>query len=123
MEAGVALGLHATDFKVSIAAAGIGSETADVLAPLPTLGFYGAYAFTPEWLLSGRVDIFSLNYDDFEGQLINATLGVDYRLFQNFGLGAAYRFIDYDLSVTTTRYNGKIKYGFSGPMLYLISTF
>jgi hypothetical protein len=123
MEAGVVLGLHATDFKVSIAVAGIGGETGDALAPLPTLGFFGAYAFTPKWLLSGRVDIFSLNYDDFEGQLINATLGVDYRLFRNFGLGAAYRFIDYDLSVTTTRYNGEIKYGFSGPMLYLISTF
>jgi hypothetical protein len=123
MEAGVALGLHSTDFKVSIAAAGIGSDTGEVLAPLPTLGFYGAYAFTPKWLLSGRVDIFSLDYDDYEGQLINATLGVDYRLFRNFGLGLAYRYIDYDLSVTTSEYNGAINYGFSGPLLYLVSSF
>lgn len=123
MEAGFALGLHSTDFKISIAAAGIGSDTGEVLAPLPTLGFYGAYAFTPKWLLSGRVDIFSLDYGDYEGQLINATLGVDYRLFRNFGLGAAYRYIDYDLSVTTSKYNGGINYRFSGPLLYLVSSF
>jgi hypothetical protein len=123
MEAGFALGLHNTDFKMSIAAAGVGSETGEVLAPLPTLGFYGAYAFTPKWLLSGRVDIFSLDYDDYEGQLINATLGVDYRLFRNLGLGIAYRYIDYDLSVTTSEYNGSINYGFSGPLLYLVSSF
>lgn len=122
MEAGFALGLHSTDFKISVAAAGVGSDT-DVLAPLPTLGFYGAYAFTPKWLLSGRVDVFSLDYGDYEGRLVNATLGVDYRLFRNFGLGAAYRYIDYDLSVTTSEYDGDIKYRFSGPMLYLVSTF
>jgi hypothetical protein len=123
MEAGFALGLHSTDFKISIAASGIGSDTGEVLAPLPTLGFYGAYALTPKWLISGRVDIFSLDYDDYEGKLVNATLGVDYRLFRNLGLGAAYRFIDYDLSVTTSEYNGGINYRFSGPLLYLVSSF
>ena len=34
-----------------------------------TIGFYGSYALTPRWLLSGRVDFFSLNYNDYDGSL------------------------------------------------------
>ena len=122
-EFGVALGLHVTDFSASIAAASTGSDTGEALAPLPTLGFYGAYAFTPKWLLSGRVDVFSLKYQEYDGALTNATIGVDYRFFRNFGAGAAYRYIDYDLSVTKTRFSGGINYRFSGPLLYLVSSF
>jgi len=122
-EFGATLGLHTTDFKMTIAAAGIGGDTGEALAPLPTLGFYGAYALTPRWLLSGRVDIFSLQYQEYDGSLTNVTAGVDYRLFRSFGLGAAYRYIDYDLNVTKSKFNGGINYRFSGPMLYLVSSF
>jgi opacity protein-like surface antigen len=122
-ELGVTFGLHSTDFKISIAASGIGSDTGEALAPLPTLGIYGAYAFTPKWLLTGRVDVFSLEYEEYDGSLLNVTVGVDYRLFRNFGLGAAYRYIDYDLNVTKSKFNGGINYRFSGPMLYLVSSF
>src|SRR5512134_2641908 len=58
-ELGVTFGFHVTDFNISISASSIGSDTGEALAPLPTLGLYGAYALTPKWLLSGRVDIFS----------------------------------------------------------------
>lgn len=122
-ELGVALGLHVTDFYLAIGASSVGTETGEALAPLPTLGIYGAYAFTPKWLLSGRVDVFSLSYEEYDGSLTNATLGVDYRFLRNLALGAAYRYIDYDLSVTKTRYNGSINYRFSGPLLYLASSF
>jgi hypothetical protein len=121
-EFGATLGLHATDFKMTIAAAGIGGDTGEARRPC-LLGFYGAYALTPKWLLSGRVDIFSLEYEEYDGSLTNVTVGVDYRFFRNFGLGAAYRYIDYDLGVTKPRYNGSINYRFSGPLLYLVSTF
>ncbi|HET9734190.1 MAG TPA: outer membrane beta-barrel protein [Burkholderiales bacterium] len=122
-EVGVVLGLHVTDFTMAIAASGIGSDTGEALAPLPTLGIYGAYAFTPKWLLSGRVDVFSLEYEEYDGSLTNVTVGVDYRLLRNLGLGAAYRYIDYDLNVTKSSLNGGINYRFSGPLLYLVSSF
>jgi len=122
-EFGFTFGLHTTDFKMSIAASGIGSDTGDVLAPLPTIGAYGAYALTPKWLVSGRVDVFSLSYDVYDGSLTNATIGVDYRFFRNFGLGAAYRYIDYDLRVSKSSFNGGINYRFSGPLVYAVSSF
>lgn len=122
-EFGLALGLHATDISARLAATSIGTETGDVLAPLPTIGVYGAYAPTPRWLISGRVDIFSLEYAEFDGSLTNMTLGVDYRIWRNLGLGLAWRHIDYDLSVTETSFSGAVNYTFSGPLLYLVSSF
>jgi len=122
-ELGVVLGLHVTDFTAAIGTANLGTKKGDTLAPLPTIGLYGAYAIAPKWLLSGRVDYFSLKYSDYDGKLLNASAGVDYRFHRNFGAGLAYRYIDYDLTVTKSSYTGEINYRFSGPVLYGVASF
>lgn len=122
-ELGVALGLHVTDFTTSLAAAGVGARSGDALAPLPTIGLYGAYAFTPKWLLSGRVDYFSLKYDEYDGSLKNLSAGIDYRFTRNFGIGAGYRYVDYQLDATKASFTGSVNYKFSGPMLYATGSF
>lgn len=48
---------------------------------------------------------------------------MDYRVLRNLAFGVAYRYIDYDLTVPKTRYNGGINYRFSGPLLYLANSF
>ena len=122
-ELGIALGLHVTDFNMSIAGANVARRTADALAPLPTIGLYGSYALSPRWLLSGRVDYFSFSYNDYDGTLVNAVAAVDYRFTQNFGIGLGYRYVDYDLDVTRSSFSGGVKYQFSGPVLYLVGSF
>jgi len=122
-ELGVSLGLHLTDFSLSLSASGVGGQKADALAPLPTIGLYGAYAIDSKWLVSGRLDYFSLNYGNYDGHLTNFTAGVDYRFTRNFGVGVAYRYIDYDVTVTKTSFNGGAEYKFSGPMLYVNASF
>src|SRR5262249_19585565 len=122
-ELGVALGLHVTDFKLSLNATGIGGQTGDTLAPLPTIGGDGADALTPRGLLSGRVDYFSLNYQDYDGRLLNFSAGVDYRFTRNFGVGLGYRYVDYDLTVTKAKFDGGVNYNFKGPVLYLVGSF
>ncbi len=122
-EFGVALGLHVTDFYASLSAAGIGAAVGDALAPLPTVGFYGAYAFTPRWLVSGRLDYFSLNYDKYDGTLVNFNLGLDYRFTRNFGVGVGFRHVDYDVNATDSGFNGGVSYKFSGPAIYGVMSF
>ena len=122
-EVGVALGLHLTDFTASLGATGIGAQTGDALAPLPTVGLYGAYAFTPKWLVSARFDYFSLNYNEYYGELTNFTLGVDYRFSRHFGVGLGYRHVDYELNSTKPRFTGHVNYQMSGPVLYLSASF
>lgn len=122
-EIGAVLGLHMTDFAATLSAAGVGARTGDGLAPLPTIGVYGAYAFTPRWLLSGRLDYFSMEYNQYDGSLLNFSVGVDYRFTRNFGFGLAYRHVDYDVTATKTNFNGGMNYKFSGPMIYGVASF
>lgn len=122
-ELGAALGLHVTDFTMSLAGANVAKRTGDALAPLPTVGLYGSYALTPRWLLSGRADFFSFSYHDYDGSLINLVAGVDYRFTRNFGIGLGYRYVDYDLDVTKSSFSGNVQYEFSGPVLYLAGSF
>lgn len=122
-ELGVALGLHVTDFTMSLEGANVSKRTGDALAPLPTIGIYGSYALTPRWLLSGRADFFSFSYNDYDGSLVNFVAGVDYRFTRNFGIGLGYRYVDYDLDVTKSSLSGNIQYEFTGPVLYLVGSF
>lgn len=122
-ELGVSLGLHVTDFTMSLEGVSVAKRTGDALAPLPTIGLYGSYALTPRWLLSGRVDFFSFSYNDYDGSLVNLVAGVDYRFTRNFGVGLGYRYVDYDLDVTKSSFSGSVQYEFSGPVLYLVGSF
>lgn len=122
-ELGATFGLHVTDFTMSIAAAGLGAKGGNALAPLPTIGMYGAYAFTPKWLLSGRMDYFSMKYDAYDGSLKNLSAGVDYRFHRNFGAGLGYRYVDYTLEATKASFTGEVRYRFSGPVLYAVGSF
>lgn len=122
-ELGVALGVHVTDFAASLSAAGIGTQVGDALAPLPTIGLYGAYALDSKWLVNGRLDYFSLKYEDYDGTLVNFNLGVEYRFTRSFGAGLSYRHVNYDVDVTKSSYNGGVQYKFSGPMLYGVMSF
>jgi hypothetical protein len=122
-ELGAVLGFHVTDFKASLAAPTFGAQSGNALAPLPTIGAYGAYAFNPRWLLSGRADYFSLNYNQYNGKLLNFSAGVEYRFVRNFGASLAWRRIDYELTATKSNFNGGLEYKFSGPMLSLVGSF
>jgi hypothetical protein len=127
-EFGASLGLHVTDFRVALAASSniggpISSEAKDALAPLPTLGLYGGYAFSPAFGVRGRADLLSFKYQDYDGKLVNVELALDWRFSQNFGVGIGYRYVDYQLDVTKPRWNGQLKYKFSGPVLFLEAAF
>lgn len=129
-EMGVALGVHVTSFDLGVhSTGGLLSESADALAPLPTLGFYGQYALSPKWLLTGRGDVFSLEYEEFSGSLVNLNAAVEYQMSQHFGLGLGYRHINLNLDADPTLteggsdWGGEFDYTFSGPTLYLSLTF
>jgi len=129
-EAGVALGVHVTSFDLGISTEGTiirVSEAAETFAPLPTLGLYGYHAFSPRWLVQGRADLFSLDYDDYSGSLVNISLGLEYQLAKHVGIGAGYRYVDLELTSEKTLpvvsasddFRGEFNYHYSGPTLYM----
>lgn len=131
LELGAALGVHATDFTVSIAGEIAGNEfeaesesrRRSVLAPLPTVGLYGTWGIGPKLEANGRVDYLSLNIDDYDGELINAQAGINYYITRNFAIGAAYRYVRYRVGVEKELWNGRMLYELNGPALIAQASF
>jgi len=125
-EAGGALGLHATDFEISLEGqASVGGATVaatrrtrEFLAPLPTIGAFANWQVGDRVTVNGRVDYLSLAYGDYDGGVTNVQVGAAYRFSRHFGIGAMYRHVDYNVDVEKTAWTGRLAYRFSGPVLY-----
>lgn len=131
-EIGGAVGLHATDFEIELtgqAQVGQGPITATTtrrraaLAPLPTLGLYGSIHVAPKVVATARADYLSLSVDNYDGRLLNLQAAVMYRVMDNVGIGAAYRYVDYKVDVDKDNWRGRLRYEFNGPALFLHAGF
>ncbi|WHO40657.1 outer membrane beta-barrel protein [Sphingobium sp. AP49] len=128
---GAALGLHATKFDLQldgearVGEAGISAQQRkrDVLAPLPTLGLFGAQRIAPDVTLSARADYLSLKIDDYKGRLLNGEAAVTWRFAKNVGIGAMWRYVNYRVDVDKERWAGRLQYRFSGPAVFLQAGF
>jgi hypothetical protein len=131
VEMGAAIGLHATDFKISLDGQGsVNGATAQtearrkkLLAPLPTLGLYGDYEAAPGFVIGGNVDFLSLKYGDYDGRLVNAQAEASYRVWRNIALGVMYRYVDYRVDVKKPEWTGRLTYKFNGPAIFLHAGF
>ena len=124
-ELGAVLGVHATEFDLRLAATLVDTsvDERDVLLPLPTMGLYGNHALSPKWLLSGRVDLFSMDYRQYTGHLLNASASLDYQFARHLSLGVGFRRTNLRLEVDETvdpfskDFSGRFHYTYSGPTL------
>jgi hypothetical protein len=128
---GVGVGVHAADIDLEISAkvtvAGeeisLGEGNEDLLAPVPNLYAYGAYAFTEKFLLRYGGGWLSANYSDYSGSFIFANAFLEYWPFKYAGFGAGYRYlaadIEYDAGDRTEEYGFKLP----GPVLYVVFGF
>jgi len=131
LELGLGVGFHGTDFAVFVEGEGSLSgqssrfrrEGRSIFAPLPTIGAFGQWEPARRLTLSGRVDWLSLTIGDYNGRLINAEAAVAYRLFEHLDAGVAYRHVDYRLRVNRDDWNGRVRYEFAGPSLFLRAGF
>ena len=101
----------------------LGEAREDLLAPVPNIYAYGAYAFTEKFLLRYAGGWLSANYGDYEGAFIFANAFLEYRPFKYAGFGAGYRYLavdlEYDPGSKTEEYDIKLP----GPTLYVIVGF
>lgn len=122
-ELGVGVGLHVASIKASVQATGNNAEAADVLAPLPVLSLYGAFALTKEWALRVRSDWFSVNYGDYSGGLRSSAFDVLYQPFRNVGFGLGTRSLVVDVEMDKSDWRGRVRTAYTGPTAYLTVSF
>lgn len=96
-EAGISAGF--SFYKYSLGLAGryiidgdpnleeFGSRSENVLAPVPTFGFFVNYAFLPNLILDLRTSFINLSIGDHEGRVFNTFGNVTWYFLRNFGIG------------------------------------
>ncbi len=125
-ELGFSIGAHITTFRAGFE--GVGSVNGNPatletfsrtqLAPLPTIGAYGNYSLSPMFSLYGRADLFALTIDKYSGHLYDLQGGVQARVAKNFGIGAGYRYVEYQIGIKGDNLRGRINYKFNGPLIF-----
>ena len=92
-----------------------GSVSAD--APLPNIGAWYTFAFSPKWALSSRLDWFSASIGDYSGGLSNASVGIDWAIWKNFGVGLSYNYFNLNVDVDKNDWHGSSDISQYGPTL------
>ena len=85
-----------------------GSKTVkeNLFAPLPTIGVAVAYKISPRLTANLRTDYFYVKINDIEGTMAEFYLGLEYRVFKNFAVGAAYDRMMLDVDINSGKNNG-----------------
>ena len=92
--------------------------------PLPHFGLGINYVLTPRLIGHAMVKGFALEIGDTYGRLIEANLGVQYQLGNNFGIGGGIKWFRLDVvEDETERVDVKMDFDFFGPAVFLIYTF
>jgi hypothetical protein len=122
VELGASIGLHIMKTFAGITTSSISQSQNNeaITAPLPVLGLFADYKFTPRFSVFYNYEWFFINYQDkVKGGLQDFLFGLEYRVFRNVALGFAYnRFalsIEAKGDTTTlhldTNWNGGMLYG------------
>jgi hypothetical protein len=116
---GVGLYVLPVNFRISTSSGGAREESAST-SPLPFLEGHIDYALTPKLFLKQKLDLFYVEYKDFKGRLVDASIGLEYNIWKHFGMGFAFNIFSLHVEDKGDASNlkGSIDLGFSGLLLY-----
>ena len=123
-ELALLLGLHYTRLSTSISsAAGTISDSASVNVPLPTLGVRGSARFADNWRVVGFGQALKLKIGDYDGELLNGSVGVEWAFLPQAYAGVAYNSYHYKLESQKGNARGRFEFDFDGPSVYAAWSF
>lgn len=119
---GIGAGLHWLEIAAFIegtVVGGIGGgafrrESVRAGVPLPNIGIWYTRSLSPKWAIRTRLDWFSASIGDYGGQIINASAGLNYQLFEHFGLGLNYNFFELSVNVDKSDWRGEVTTRYDG---------
>lgn len=91
-------------------------------APLPNIGAWYTWSWSPRWALLTRVDWLSVSFDEFSGSLLNTSVGVNWAFSTHFGLSAFWNYFSLDVDVDNSDWRGAAKIAQNGPLIALTAT-
>src|SRR6185436_934148 len=94
-------------------------ESENGVAPLPLLGIEGRYDFSPRWSAEARVQYLTVNETDVDGSILDARLGVTWRMNPYLLFGLGYRTFQIDINSADEDTPGFVDLTVSGPLLFV----
>ena len=128
---GIGIGAHVADLSAELGATisasingnptmiNFGTDTATVTAPLPNVSLIGGFTLGDQVYVRASAGYFSLNYNEYDGELLSVRAGIEWRPFDRFGVGAGYQYVQMDLQVDNSRSDEKYEIDLYGPFVFL----
>jgi len=93
VEMSAGAGLHMTRIAINLqtdtTSTGAEAKDVDTTLPLPVISFSIIYHVTPKFAWHFKQEFFALQFDKWDGNYTDSTLGIEYRAFEKVGLGIA----------------------------------
>ena len=94
-------------------------ESESGVAPLPLLGLEGRYDFSPRWSMEARAQYLTVNETDVDGSILDARLGVTWRMNPYLLFGLGYRTFQIDVNSADEDTPGFVDLTVAGPLLFV----
>lgn len=126
------IGLHNLRVEARLRATGSGgggtggvelSERANGDGPLPVIGLRGIWALSNHFYFDAQAQFFAVEIDDYDGSLEDYKLTFTWQPLRNLGVGIGYNSFVSRLDVNRTGFNGKLRFEYGGPMLFVTGAF
>ena len=129
-EFGVGIGAHWMEFDAfmegqiltSIGDTEFYRGTVEADFPLPNLGAWYAWSWSPKWLFSARLDWLDVSLGDYSGGLWNSQAGVQWQAFDHLAIGLFYSGFLLDADVKKSDWRGKVESDQHGPLLSIYTS-
>jgi len=92
-------------------------EEASASVPLPNLGIWYMYSWSPKWVLVSRLDWLDVTIDEISGSMYDVSVGLNYQMSKHFGMGFAINGFLLDVKVKDSDWNGGLETSQLGPRL------
>ena len=123
-ELGFMAGVHFTNFEAKISSAATGQRaTSSVETPLPVIGAHGSIALGRKALLGARIQLFRMDFNQYDGLLSYFAIDVQRRFGENFSVGLAYNYYRMKLESSDNDLTGSLQIRHSGPAVFISAGF
>jgi hypothetical protein len=112
-----------TDAQGNVSTASFASKQASVPLPLPVIGLRAGWAVAPQLYLEGQGQYFQAKVGDYDGSVTDLRATATWMFSQSFGVGLGYNRFTTKVDVERTSFNGQVRVGYSGLMLFATGTF
>ena len=131
-ELAASIGVHYTDYEVSLGATVTGGGGAadrrierggSVGAPLPVIGVRGTWLLSQTLSIDASGQYFGLTYGDIDGNIQNYRVLLNWQPSRWVGLGIGYDHFSFDVTVDSSNFRGKMDWAYHGPMIFYSASF